>query len=57
MGDSLVEGIGLPHERTFAGLLNEATQAGAPIRVSGSARREDAEEFALLAMQPSVNDY
>lgn len=57
MGDSLVEGIGIPHERTFAGLLNEAMQAGAPIRVSGSARREDAEELALLAMQPSVNDY
>jgi hypothetical protein len=27
MGDSFVEGIGLPYERTFAGLLNEAGQA------------------------------
>jgi hypothetical protein len=29
MGDSFVEGIGLPYERTFAGLLNEAGQARA----------------------------
>jgi len=29
MGDSFVEGLGLPYERTFAGLLNEAGQARA----------------------------